>query len=58
MTNKVHDARHFLIDENKAVTVEAIKNNLLGIDDRKMLIEVFREHNDGIAAQVPFEYPY
>lgn len=56
MTNKVHDARRVLIDENKEVTAQAIKNNLLGIDDRKMLIEVFREHNDGIAAQVPFEY--
>jgi integrase len=56
MTNKVHDARRFLIDDNKEVTAQAIKNYLMGIDDRKMLLEVFREHNERIAAQVPFEY--
>ena len=56
MTNKVHDARRFLIDEDKEVTAQAIKNYLLGIDDRKTLVDVFREHNEGIAAQVPFEY--
>ena len=52
MTNKVHDARRFLIDEDKEVTAQAIKNYLVGIDDRKMLVEVFREHNEGIAAHV------
>lgn len=56
MTNKVHDARRYLIDDNKEVTAQAIKNYLMGIDDRKMLLEVFREHNERIAAQVPFEY--
>lgn len=56
MTNKVHDARRALIDDDKEVTAVAIKNYLTGIDDRKMLLQIFREHNEGIKAQVPFEY--
>lgn len=56
MTNKVHDARRNLIDDDKEVTAVAIKNCLMGIDERKMLLQIFREHNEGIKAQVPFEY--
>ncbi|MCE7039557.1 site-specific integrase [Dyadobacter sp. CY312] len=43
---KVYDAHRTLIDSRKEVTAESIKNMLLGIDDqRKMILQVFREHN-------------
>jgi len=56
MTTKVHDARRHLIDANKEVTSTAIKNYLLGIDDRKLILREFQFHNEQIKALVPEEY--
>jgi site-specific recombinase XerD len=33
-----------------------VQDQMLGIDDRKMILEVFQNHNDQIAALVPREY--
>lgn len=56
MTTKVHDARRKLIDANKEVNANAIRNQILGVDDRKYILREFRAHNDQIAALVPEEY--
>jgi len=53
---KAHEAKRMLIDANQDVTAQAIKNQMLGIDDRRMILEVFQEHNDQVAALVPQEY--
>lgn len=56
LTNKVHEARRGLIDANKDLTALAIKNSLLGIDDRKYILKEFKAHNEQIKALVPEEY--
>jgi site-specific recombinase XerD len=56
LTNKVHEARRKLIDANKDLTALAIKNCLLGIDDRKYILKEFKAHNEQIEALVPDEY--
>lgn len=56
LTNKVHEARRALIDANKDITPAAIKNVLLGGDDRKYILKEFTAHNKQIKAMVPDEY--
>jgi integrase len=56
LSAKVHEARRELIDENKEVTALAIKNLLLGIDDRKYILKEFEAHNEQIKALIPAEY--
>jgi integrase len=56
LTNKVHEARRVLIDGNKDITPAAIKNILLGVDDRKYILKEFKAHNLQIDALVPDEY--
>jgi site-specific recombinase XerD len=56
LVNQVHQARRHLIEENKDITPANIKNLLVGIDDRKYIIEVFREHNLSVKSLVPTEY--
>ncbi|WP_454802994.1 site-specific integrase [Mucilaginibacter phyllosphaerae] len=56
LLQEAHKARKVLMDNDRDITAENIKNYMLGIDDRKMILEVFQEHNDQIAALVPQEY--
>ena len=56
MIGKIHDARRQLIDANKEVTSTALKNILLGIDDRKLILREFRIHNDQVKALIGLEY--
>jgi site-specific recombinase XerD len=56
LTNKVHEARRVLIDANKDITPSAIKNCLLGLDDRKYILKEFKGHNEQMKALVPLEY--
>jgi integrase len=53
---KAHEAKRILIEANQEVSAQAIKNLMLGIDDRKMILEVFQDHNDQVATLVPQEY--
>src|SRR5450432_1310223 len=44
---KVYEARILLIEMNKPVSAEAIKNLLVGkVEKSKMILEVFNYHND------------
>lgn len=46
---KVYEAKRQLLENNKAITAELLKNILKGKTDRpKMLMEVFQYHNDQI----------
>ena len=56
LVNQVHQARRLLIEENKDITPTNIKNLLVGVDDRKYIIEVFREHNLSVKSLIPTEY--
>jgi len=54
---KVFEARLLLIANNKQVTAECIKNLLTGkVEKSKMVLEVFKYHNEQIAALVNSEY--
>jgi site-specific recombinase XerD len=54
---KVFEARLLLIANNKQVTVEGIKSLLTGKKEKsKMILEVFKSHNEQIAALVNLEY--
>lgn len=57
MKSRVYEIQKNLIHEGKEVKAEAIKNILLGIDDRKrMLIPIFKDHNNRMDALVGKEY--
>jgi site-specific recombinase XerD len=56
MLQEGHKARKVLMDNDREISAESIKNQMLGIDDRKMILDVFQDHNDQIAALVPQEY--
>jgi site-specific recombinase XerD len=56
LLQEAHKARKLLMDSDREITAEAIKNQMLGIDDRKMILEVFQKHNDQVATLVPQEY--
>ncbi len=54
---KVFEARISLIESNKSVTTDSIKNILTGkIEKSKMILEVFKNHNDRLAELVNLEY--
>lgn len=54
---KVFEARLLLIENNKPVTAEGIKNMLIGkVEKSRMILEVFNYHNEQIAALVNSEY--
>ena len=54
---KVFEARRLLIDNSKAVTAVAIKNLLTGRDEKsKMILDVFRYHNEQMAALVNSDF--
>ncbi len=58
LQQKVFEAKRKLIETDKELTAENIKNLLLGKDTRKkyMVLEVFKYHNDQMAALVNQEY--
>ncbi|WP_228410859.1 phage integrase SAM-like domain-containing protein [Chryseobacterium taklimakanense] len=57
MRLRVYEIQKDLIHDGQAVTSEAIKNKLLGIDDSKrMLIPIFKDHNTRMEALVGKEY--
>jgi hypothetical protein len=58
LQQKVFEAKRKLIETDKELTAENIKNLLLGKDTRKkyMVLEVFQYHNDQMAALVNQEY--
>lgn len=54
---KAFEARRLLIEQNKDVTAEAVKNFLTGQDEKpRMILDVFREHNERMAALVNTEF--
>jgi site-specific recombinase XerD len=54
---KVLQARQVLLDAGKDITVDAIKNLLLGRSEQNlMLLEVFKQHNEQMDAQVGIGY--
>ena len=51
LERKIHEARLQLVEANMEITAEAIKNVLTGQGDKpKMLLEIFQEHNNQLAA--------
>ncbi len=57
MKSRVYEIQKNLIHDGREVKAETIKNILLGIDDRKrMLIPIFKDHNDRMEALVGKEY--
>jgi site-specific recombinase XerD len=56
---KVYQAKIALLEGNKSVTAEALKNYLTGRgDDRKMLLEVFTDHNRQMEALIGKDFVY
>jgi len=54
---KVFEARLLLIENNKLVTAEGIKNMLIGkVEKSKTISEVFKNHNEQMAALVGSDY--
>ena len=57
LTSKVYDAKRILIESDKAVTAEALKNLLTGKEvDKKMILEIFGYHNDQMKELVGREF--
>jgi len=56
LQEKAYEIKRKLIEHNKPVTAEAIRNILLGREDAqdrpRMLMEIFQHHNDQVAALV------
>ncbi len=56
---KVQQARKYLMDTEKEISAINIKNVLLGIrDDKKMILELFQEHNERMGSLVGKEFAY
>ena len=45
LENKVFKARKQLIEDDELITAELLRSMLTGKDDRKMILEIFAEHN-------------
>ena len=57
LERKVHEARRLLLEAQKPITAESLKNALTGQGGRPItLLEVFREHNTKMAALAGREY--
>src|ERR1700744_3201151 len=57
LTVKVHQAKTFLIESNKSVTAESIKNIISGSgDERKTLLKIFTDYNKQVEALVGKDY--
>lgn len=44
------------MEANKTISPLAIKNVLLGVDDKKYVLSEFKIHNEQVKALVPVEY--
>ncbi|OOG76424.1 site-specific integrase [Algoriphagus sp. A40] len=54
---KALQAKKVLLDHDQAITAEAIKNILLGVTEKKkMIMEIFQEHNEQVAALLDKEF--
>jgi len=57
LSNSVFLGKKKIIEANKPVTAEALKNVVLGIDDEKrMILEIFKKHNDQMEILVGHEF--
>uniref|UniRef100_UPI001E45F457 site-specific integrase n=1 Tax=Dyadobacter tibetensis TaxID=1211851 RepID=UPI001E45F457 len=57
LTAKVYQAKKMLVEEDRELTSESLKNILQGkSDDRKMVLEIFQHHNDQVKALIGKEY--
>ena len=57
ITNKVYRAKSSLIDDDKPVTAETIKNILLGKGEKKhFIMQAFQQHNTQMKALVGIEF--
>ncbi|MGV8880231.1 MAG: tyrosine-type recombinase/integrase [Sphingobacteriaceae bacterium] len=57
LQTKVYDAHKAITDAGSDVTAKSIKNKFLGVaDESRMLLEVFRDHNQKMAALVDNEF--
>lgn len=55
---KVQEARKALIEDNKEISAQAIKNYLNGVNDCKTILNVFSEHNLQVKALVGKDYAW
>jgi site-specific recombinase XerD len=55
---KAQEARKILIEDDKEISAQAIKNYLMGIDERKTILNVFTEHNLQVKALIGKEYAW
>jgi len=54
---KVYESRLLLIEKNKPITVDSIKNMLMGkVEKSKMILEVFNHHNEQLEALVNSQF--
>lgn len=59
LCSKIYQAKILLLEGNKPVTADALKNYITGQgDDRKMLLKAFKEHNDQMSALVGKDYAH
>lgn len=57
LTSKVYQNYKLLIEDNREVTAETLKNKLLGIDEKeRTLLSVFKAHNDQVEKLVGKEF--
>ncbi|MFA6152795.1 MAG: site-specific integrase [Chitinophagaceae bacterium] len=59
LCSKIYQAKVSLLEENKSVTAESLKNVVTGQgDDKRMLLGIFREHNKKMEGLVGVDYVY
>jgi len=55
--NKIYEHHKLLIENNKVITAEAIKNSFLGISQKsKSLFKIFEEHNEKVKSLVDKDF--
>lgn len=55
---KAQEAGKILMEDDKEISAQAIKNYLMGIDDRKTTLKVFTQHNLQVKALIGKEYAW
>ena len=49
LQSKVYEIHRYLVDAKEPITVEAIKNKLIGVEEKpRMILEIFQHHNDQV----------
>ncbi len=56
LENKVFKARQKLIEEEEVITAEILRDMLAGRDGRKMILELFAQHNAYMEALIDTDY--